>query len=226
MHAIRVRELGNNPVYCRPNTTDVKVFDDTFFGRYHVPPAELNRIGTILDLGSNIGLTIAHFAALFPDARILGIELDRDNYDVCRRNIERVQSRCTVIHGAVWTSEAEVGYGGDTNWGYSVVAVPTNERSVRSYRMPTLLNRLSDSVVDYVKMDIEGAEAQVLEDASDWIARVRCLKVEVHQPYTVEQCVQQFERYGMTCQRHPPLGVHCRTEQFLILLKWTPSQSA
>ena len=85
--AIRVRELNNHPVYCRPNTTDVNVFDDTFFGRYHLPPRELGPIRTILDLGSNIGLTVMHYAVLFPEARILGIEMDHDNYEICQRNM-------------------------------------------------------------------------------------------------------------------------------------------
>lgn len=201
LYAIRVRELDGNLVYCRPATTDINVFDDTFFGRYHLPPRDLIGINTILDLGSNIGLTVAHFAAIFPQARILGVELDRENHEVCQRNVEPFRSRCNVIHGAVWTSDGEVGYGGTESWGYSVVENSTRDRLVRSYRMPALLDLLTSSVVDYVKMDIEGAEAKVLEDASDWIDRVRCLKVEIHQPYTVDACILHLQRHGMTCYR-------------------------
>jgi len=112
LYPIRVRILKNRVVYCRPNTTDVQVFDDTFIARYHLPPPELTELRTILDLGSNIGLTIAHMAVVFPEARILGVELDEENYSVCQRNIEPFNPRCSVIHGAVWPSAGEVTYGG------------------------------------------------------------------------------------------------------------------
>src|SRR5437660_5477718 len=38
LYPIRVRILQNRVVYCRSNTTDVQVFDDTFIARYHLPP--------------------------------------------------------------------------------------------------------------------------------------------------------------------------------------------
>jgi FkbM family methyltransferase len=199
--AIRVRALNNERVYCRPKTTDVSVFDDTFFGRYHLPPRELKSIRTILDLGSNIGLTVAHYAVLFPKSRILGIELDKDNHEVCLRNIEPFRSRCRVIHGGVWIAEGFIGYSGDTNWGFSITEQPTGERTVQTYTMMQLLDSLAEPVVDFVKMDVEGTEAKLLDGAEAWLAHIRCLKVEIHEPYTVEQCLSRLEGQGMSCSR-------------------------
>src|SRR3981081_3973727 len=61
----RVRPLHGRSVVCRAGTSDLNVFYDAFFCQYHLAPRGL-RPKTILDLGSNIGLTMAHYAALFP----------------------------------------------------------------------------------------------------------------------------------------------------------------
>jgi len=47
---------------------------------------------------------------------------------------------------------------------------------------------LSDHVepgarIDVLKCDIEGSETEVFKDCSSWIRRVRCMAVEVHNPY-------------------------------------------
>ena len=55
-----------------------------------------------------------------------------------------------------------------------------------------------DSVVDYIKMDIEGAERDVLTRNTDWATRVRSMKVEVHEPYSCEQCLRDLRRLGFT----------------------------
>jgi FkbM family methyltransferase len=206
LYSIRVRTLENRVVYCRPKTSDVQVFDDTFIARYHLPPPELTEIRTILDLGSNIGLTIAHMAVVFPEARILGIELDEENYLLCQRNIEPFKPRCTVIHGAVWPLAGEVTYAGTESCGFSVTKGAEGSRTAQAYPMSRLIDMMDVPKVDYVKMDIEGAEADILEDAEQWLSRICCLKVEIHSPYTVEHCMDTLGRYGMHCQRdtsHP-----------------------
>src|ERR1043165_2070938 len=54
--SLKVKALADRIIYCRPNTTDFAVFEDTFRGLYHLPPSDLKPLKTILDLGSNIGL--------------------------------------------------------------------------------------------------------------------------------------------------------------------------
>jgi len=198
--ALRARALKGQRVYCRPATTDVSVFHETFSGRYHIPPADL-RIRTILDLGSNIGLTMAHYASLYPEARILGVEIDQGNADMCRANIAPYVSRCDVLVGAAWKDDGEIAYGGEAEWGFRVIPESSGgHRRVRAFSMPALIDRLGVQRVDFVKMDIEGAELDVLAGARKWADRVGCLKVEIHSPYTLSACVRDLEAAGMHCQ--------------------------
>jgi FkbM family methyltransferase len=198
--ALRVEAINGRRVYCRPATTDLCVFNDTFSGRYHLPPADL-QIRTILDIGSNIGLTMAHYASLYPEARILGIEMDQGNAEVCRANIAPYGTRCEVLVGAAWKEDGEVAYGGHTEWGFRITPESCgSSRQVRAFSMPSLIDRLGVARVDFVKMDIEGAELEVLADAWKWSDRVGCLKVEVHPPYTLAACLRDLEAAGARCE--------------------------
>ena len=80
-----VQALGRE-VHLRPGTTDEQVFHETFVKQFHVPPEEI-RPATVLDLGCNIGLTVAHFEVLWPNAEIIGVDLDSENCVVARRNL-------------------------------------------------------------------------------------------------------------------------------------------
>jgi len=200
---LRVRSLNGRRVYCRPATSDFSVFNDTFAGRYHLPPADL-RVRTIIDLGSNIGLTLAHYASLYPEARILGVEMDQGNADICLANIAPYAPRCEVLVSAVWKEDGEVAYGGETNWGFRVIRESCDgPRRARAFSIASLIDHFGVERVDFMKMDIEGAEMDILSGAREWIDRVGCLKVEVHPPYALTACVQDLERAGMRCEVLP-----------------------
>ena len=60
--------------------------------------------------------------------------------------------------------------------------------------------------VDYVKVDVEGAEAHLLRENTGWADRVGALKVEVHDPYTVDECLADVRSLGFAASRdtrHP-----------------------
>src|SRR5215204_1499492 len=52
--------------------------------------------------------------------------------------------------------------------------------SIPAFSMPTLMTMYKFQRIDLLKMDIEGAEADVLASADEWIDRVDTLVVELH----------------------------------------------
>jgi FkbM family methyltransferase len=200
---LRLRPLGGHEVVVRPGTSDLGTVWGTFARHYHLPPPELGEPGTIWDLGANIGLTMAHFLRLFPRARVVGIELDEDNVALARRNVAAWGDRCQVIHAAVWASGGEVHYrgwpGGTSN--YQVTGVGEG-KPVRAVTLAGLVGE-HGGPVDYIKVDVEGAERELFRDGTGWADEVRCLKVELHGDYSVAECQRDLGRLGFEARPDP-----------------------
>ena len=131
----------------------------------------------ILDLGANIGMTMAHLAVLYPSARIVGVELDAENAALCRENLRPWADRCTIVEAAAWTADGAVRY--ERRRGYEQgfhVTSESGNATAPAISLNTLLARHGWDQVDFVKMDIEGAEQQVLRRATQWAERVRSIK--------------------------------------------------
>jgi FkbM family methyltransferase len=167
---------------------------DTFVGGYHRPPGDLSPM-TIVDLGSNIGLTLADLAARHPRATIVGVELDDGNAAIAERNVETWRDRCTVVRAAVWTDEGEITYELTPGREYAA-RIGHGGRSTRSVSIGSLTADLP--AIDYLKMDIEGAEEHVLRANTGWAAKVVCIKVETHPPYTRDDCTRDLTALGFT----------------------------
>jgi FkbM family methyltransferase len=196
-YAVYVRPLRKR-VLLREGTSDAQVLAETFIGLYHLPPPEVPEPRTILDLGSNIGLTVAHYAVLFPRARILGIELDPESADLARRNVADWSDRCEVITGAAWVRDEEVQFERilGEEFGSHVRERSDKSISVPGYGLTGLVERLGGEV-DFLKMDIEGGEDEVLVHNTGWAEAVRSIKIEVHHgPTALEECRRHLVDLG------------------------------
>jgi FkbM family methyltransferase len=236
--AVRARALGGRAVLVRPGTSDVDTLWDALVRRYHVPPPEARadgRLRLILDLGANIGLTVAHLAQSFPAARVIGVELDAANVALAQRNTAPWAERCEIREGAVWPHTGPLEYHGwsANTSSFRVRDEPDSTATVRRASGVSLSSLIEpETIVDYVKMDIEGAEARVLAEQTDWAPAVRTIKVEVHPPYTTAECARDLEALGFRTRpdrRHswavvgvrpgqrsrPPASVPARAQ-------WTP----
>jgi FkbM family methyltransferase len=214
---ISVRALGRRPMLIRPGTADSLAMIGTFARVHHLPPEDIGPIRTIWDLGANIGLTMAHLARLHDEARIIGVELDDANAAVAERNIAPWSTRCELHRAAVWPTDGSIEYRRDAGAEQGHRVAPLVDMAPNA-RAPTLsldelLRRSGAETIDYVKMDIEGAERSVLREHTGWAAAVRSIKVEVHDPYTTEECRADLETLGFRCivdPRHWALVVGVR----------------
>lgn len=202
---IRVRGVPF-PLLCRPGTSDAEVLWETFGEAYHRPPAPVPGAAVILDLGANVGYTAVDLALRHPRASVIAVELDAGNAAVAARNLERLGDRCRLLRAAVWHRDGTVAYGGDEAWGLRVVPPDDGARrgEAPAIRVETLLDRFDVERAHYLKMDIEGGEAEVLSDGG-WMDRVETLKVEIHPPASYASCADALERAGFRtrpCRRH------------------------
>lgn len=190
---VALRALGGARVWLRPGSADSDVAVGAFHGLYHLPSADLQSPRLIWDLGCNIGLTMRQMAAVFPDARIVGVDLDAENLRLAERNIEPVADRCELIEGAIWTEPGQLTY--STPNGEDAYRVTGNgDRAAEAILLDDLRARYGEP--DYVKMDIEGAENRVLEERTEWAASVPRIGVEYHVPYDLRECERDLRRLG------------------------------
>ena len=182
---------------CRASQ-DVWTFKYTFLSQFHLPPVVLRDHATILDLGSNVGYTAAHLAHVFPTARVIGVEMDAANFALAERNTAAFGDRVHLVRAAVWTHDGEIAYTGEDDDAFTVSG-DGGTRRAPSVCMATLLDVHGVERVDYVKMDIEGAEAAVVAEPAPWLDRVHSMKIEVHPPATLESMRRVLEPRGFTC---------------------------
>lgn len=176
MNACWTKSLGRI-VELRPDTSDGQVWTETFVGQHHLPPTSMRAPATVLNLGANIGLVAAHYQVLWPNAKIVAVEMDKACCDLIHRNAPGVE----VVPSAVSAQGGWGSYDPDQP-AYARRFVPGDEDGtlVHSRTLTDLIDSYFLHGVDLVKMDIEGAEWDLFETADQWAPLVRNVLAELH----------------------------------------------
>ncbi len=198
---IRIKELGGRELHLRPGTPDlVTAVDDYIYG-IHLPPPQIDRQGVdrIVELGSNTGSALASFAVRYPNAQLLGVEPDRRNLELAKRNVAQFGERCQTVHAGIWDTETELAVVGDHPSGYALrPSRPSDPQAlprVAATTVQSLLERfMPEGDIDYLYMTVEGAEARVLEAAEPWIGRVRSIRLDWG--IGGDPCLEQLRSFG------------------------------
>jgi FkbM family methyltransferase len=138
----------------------------------------------IVDAGANIGLATIYFKTLYPGAEVLAFEPNPEAF-VCLQENARLFGGVRVENAALAEREGLVPFYFDSNdpGSLRMSTVPGRARSdasrdVRGVR----LSRYLDREVDFLKLDVEGAEFDVLHDLCETgaIRQVKQMLVEYH----------------------------------------------
>lgn len=173
-------------LYVRPGTSDVTLFNDIYHGLYEWDFAVAPDV--IVEAGAYIGLSTTYLARKYPNARIIAIEPDEDNYELLVRNTAWNENIST-IHAALWTESGSVSLGdpGKGDWALRVSEadvtgeVDQSELSrVPAVTIPEVMRTYQLDKIDLLKLDIEGSEKEIFETSQPWIDCVDAISVELH----------------------------------------------
>jgi len=133
----------------------------------------------IVDAGANIGASAVYFALTFPAARIVAIEPEEQNFRLLQRNVEGLDVRC--LHAALAANPGHVRVvdPGEDNWGYRTEPAESGIPCVSISEI--YQQECSASVFPFlVKIDIEGAEADVFASNVGWFDQTPLVIIEPH----------------------------------------------
>ena len=139
----------------------------------------------IVDGGSNIGMSVLFFKALYPDAHVLAFEPAQPAHRLLLRNIEQNGLGGVEVHRAALGRETgEVQFFEDPD-DPSTFRMSTRPGRIEGAASSVPQHRLSELLhadIDLLKLDVEGAEDNELTDLveSGAISRVGQLVVEYH----------------------------------------------
>lgn len=134
----------------------------------------------IIDCGSNIGLSIIYFKNCHPDAKVIGFEPDPQNFQLLKENLQSFSlNDVEIVNKAVWKASDMLAFSSFGNVG-SKLAESAEVTGVVMVPAVALSPYLEAEEVDFLKIDIEGAEFEVLESCKAVLNNVKNIFIEYH----------------------------------------------
>ncbi len=142
-------------------------------------------IEVIFDVGANVGETVRWFRRAFPEARIIAFEPIQATFSQLQANVGRLP-RVTALNVALGAEPGEAvvhlqarARGNSLN---PAVNQPTSEGRAEVVQVETVANsarKLGISRIDFLKIDTEGYELQVLAGAKDFLPTTTFIYAEI-----------------------------------------------
>jgi FkbM family methyltransferase len=149
---------------------------------------------TIIDCGSNIGLSVIYFKLLYPSAKIVAFEPDKTLYNHLIKNIQSFNlENVKAYQKGVWSDDKVLNFHAEGTLGGALGPI-SNAQSTTEVEVIRLKSLLSQRV-DFLKLDIEGAEYEVLNDCKESLSNVRHLFVEYHSHSNRQQNLHEILKW-------------------------------
>eukprot|EP00243_Klebsormidium_subtile_P004412 TRINITY_DN18394_c0_g1_i1.p1 TRINITY_DN18394_c0_g1~~TRINITY_DN18394_c0_g1_i1.p1 ORF type:complete len:430 (-),score=3.23 TRINITY_DN18394_c0_g1_i1:656-1945(-) len=191
-------------LYVRPRTSDMKVVRQVMERAEYDFVKEHVDVHTILDAGANIGIASILFAIYWPNAKIVGIEPSSLTYEQLQKNVGSLPN-VVALNAGLWARNKKLVFGPNSvgAWGENVHEADGNStkeqlaNGITSVSVPYVMDLFSIKSVDFVKIDIEGAEGSVLVEAADndlsWVDKAKLISVEFHRRPVYSGVIESYQ---------------------------------
>jgi len=179
--------------FYRSNTSDVHVAYECFlhgkrnaYASPNLPPAA--GVRTVIDVGANVGASILFWRDLYPAAKIYGFEPEPGNFELLRRNTEKLRDVIVfneALGNATGTMKFVQSPGANNEGGWSmyqrVAQGGEKEVVLPVVRGEEKMKALGIAGIDVLKVDTEGAEKAVITGLGQrLLANTRYICGELH----------------------------------------------
>lgn len=172
----RAYNLYNHKVYYSNPSEFLHTLQEIFV--HEIYKANYPSGSYIIDCGANIGLSSIYFKRQCPDAEIVAFEPDSKNFELLAKNIASLNlSNISPRKEAVWIEDTEIDFSDDGTMGSKIELNPEKKtHPVKAVRLKNFLHKK----VNFLKLDIEGAEYRVMKDIASDLQKVENLFLEYH----------------------------------------------
>ncbi|HEY0978190.1 MAG TPA: FkbM family methyltransferase [Flavobacteriales bacterium] len=165
----------------RKNTSDIATFYQVFLlDEYDIAMAEQPR--TIIDGGANIGLFSVQYKDRFPEARIICIEPDPENFELLKSNTAPLHD-VLLEHSGLWHRDSRLTIHDKHDLGKWGMTVEEDERNgnIEAICMDSLMKKHAIDRIDILKLDVEGSERHIFsQNYEQWLPKVKMIIIELH----------------------------------------------
>ena len=184
--------------------------------QHYLDHAQLQKGDTAIDAGGYVGITAMLLARqVGPAGTVITIEADPVNADCLARNLDSFRRHYghtpILIDAALWREAGTVSFSGEAAMGSAIKKYIGDRGTSKEVKAVTLgMIGQTVSTVNYLKLDVEGAETEVLRDQGFFDRHRPRVSVEVHRGnrdeieqllngygYTVEERTQESSLYPM-----------------------------
>jgi FkbM family methyltransferase len=173
------------PFRVRLKTSDVKAYEQVIYEKeYEIalsrPPS------VIIDAGANIGLASIYFSNRYPNAKVISVEPEKSNFGLLKKNTAPYPN-IIPIQAALWKENGiiELVDPGSGHWGFQTTdSSSIGFRKIHKIQGMTVDKIMIDHGINYIdilKIDIEGAEKEIFENASPWLDKIGVIVIELHE---------------------------------------------
>lgn len=180
---VKLTFRGGATVLLRADKTennDYGVAYEVFVHELYKLPASIDpsRVRRVVDIGGNVGFSVLHWLNLFPDCTVETFEPNPRHVAQMRRNLEASgkSDRVTVHAAAAGASVRRLRF---SDKGTSSMAVADAEDGFDA-DMIDVFPILAAAPIDVLKLDLEGGEYELLDDARFGRLDIGCVVMEWH----------------------------------------------
>jgi len=143
----------------------------------------LNENPYIIDCGAYIGTSVLYFKTNYPSSKILAFEPDKNNFKILNQNaISWNFDNVEIINKAIWINNNSINFDSKGEMSGSINLIESQNQKANLVQTQRLCDLL-DVKIDLLKIDIEGAEYEVIKDCESNLKNVEKLFIEYHGNY-------------------------------------------
>jgi len=160
--------------------------EDYYFNKF----IDLKKISTIADLGGHKGYVSLLYAGLIPNIKIVSLEPEEENYLIFEENIKNnsLKNAITLLKNAIWSKDCTKTFYKTKNYsaGHTLYKTHLEQQEkiaheVKCLSLSSVLKKSGFNKIDLLKIDVEGAEYEVLFKLEKSILRnIKYILIECH----------------------------------------------